>query len=372
MSSSFQSVPVLDYSLSLSSDTKPGFLEQLQYALLEVGFLYIKNTNIDDELIQKVISLGKAFFDLPEEEKLRLEMKNSPHFLGYSRLGNEITKHKTDWREQIDLATELPAPEPTEPRYRLLRGPNQWPSESLLPGFRDTYTTYMNQMTDLSTRFVSLIAEAIGLPPNAFDKFFWQDPKRRKQDKLKIVKYPDVATLPSGSGSGTETQGVGPHKDSMLSSYLLQATNHRGLQVQNVAGEWIECPPIPGTFVVAIGQGLEAMTGGVCVATTHRVLSPPAGSGARFSIPFFQGVSYDTNFEDMDVPEDVKALKRDVQRSANAGESVEMTFKKERYETLGQATLMNRIKSHQDVGEKFYPDLLTVVREMVAKEQEAR
>lgn len=76
MSSSFQSVPVLDYSLSLFPDTKPDFLEQLQYALLEVGFLYIKNTGIDDELIQKVISLGKAFFDLPEEEKLRLEMKN--------------------------------------------------------------------------------------------------------------------------------------------------------------------------------------------------------------------------------------------------------------------------------------------------------
>jgi len=76
MSSSFQSVPVLDYSLSLSSDTKPDFLEQLQHALLEVGFLYIKNTGIHDELIQKVISLGKAFFDLPEGEKLRLEMKN--------------------------------------------------------------------------------------------------------------------------------------------------------------------------------------------------------------------------------------------------------------------------------------------------------
>lgn len=29
--------------------------------------------------------------------------------------------------------------------------------------------------------------------------------------------------------------------------------------------------------VVAMGQGLEAMTGGVCVATTHRVLSPVAG-----------------------------------------------------------------------------------------------
>ncbi|KAF8474235.1 hypothetical protein BDZ91DRAFT_691315 [Kalaharituber pfeilii] len=386
MSSSFQSVPILDYSLSLSPTTKPEFFDQLRHALLEVGFLYIRNTGIPDELVAKVVELGKAFFDLPEEEKLRLEMKNSPHFLGYSRLGNEITKHRTDWREQIDLATELPAPSPSEPRYRQLRGPNQWPNPSLLPGFRETYTNYMDLMTDFSTRFVSLIAEAIGLPPNAFEKFFWsdpeegstiadpqQDPKRKRQDKLKIIKYPDVAALPRGvngtSNSSNDTistvQGAGPHKDSMLSSYLLQATNHRGLQVQNARGEWIDCPPIPGTFVVAIGQGLEAMTNGVCVATTHRVLSPSAGAGSRFSIPFFQGVSYDAQFEEMVVPAEVKALKRDAVLSESA-EVVEMTFKKEKFERLGEATLMNRVKSHQDVGEKYYPDLLAIVREQAA------
>lgn len=109
--SSFQSVPILDYSLSLSPTTKPQFLTGLRNALLEVGFLYIKNTGIDDGLIAKVIELGKKFFDLPEEEKLSIEMKNcrcsvflfrgwlserltewviAPHFLGYSRLGNEM------------------------------------------------------------------------------------------------------------------------------------------------------------------------------------------------------------------------------------------------------------------------------------------
>ena len=30
-------------------------------------------------------------------------MVNSPHFLGYSRLGTEITKGKTDYREQFDF-----------------------------------------------------------------------------------------------------------------------------------------------------------------------------------------------------------------------------------------------------------------------------
>jgi len=140
----------------------------------------------------------------------------------------------------------------------------------------------------------------------------------------------------------------------MLTSYLLQASPHKGLQAQNLAGEWVDCPPIDGTLVVAIGQGMEAVTGGVCASTTHRVLSPAQGEGARYSIPFFQGVSFDATFESMDVPDDVKALKRDLlAKGGGRRDDVEFTFVKGRWNSLGEATLMNRIKSHPDVGERW-------------------
>ncbi|KAK6340319.1 hypothetical protein TWF730_002082 [Orbilia blumenaviensis] len=360
---SFTSIPILDLSLARSEDTKPGFLSDLRHALIEVGFLYIKNTGISTELIDRVKKLGVEFFDLPEDEKLRLEMKNSPHFLGYSRLGNEITRFAVDWREQIDIGTELPPPKPEDPRYRYLVGPNIWVKDELLPGFRATYEQYMKEMGDMSLFFTSLIAESIGLAPDAFDKYFEGVKGDRQQHKLKIVKYPDLGELTQGSG-----QGVGPHKDSMLSSYLLQVTSHKGLQVQNSDGLWIDCPPIDGTLVVAIGQGMEAITQGVCTSTTHRVLSPALGSGARFSIPFFQGVSYDASFEDMNVPESVLALKRQI--LGGSKDSIEFTFKKDRFKHLGEATLLNRIKSHPDVGEKYYPDLLSAIREREARDAE--
>ncbi|KAF3939140.1 hypothetical protein ABW19_dt0203896 [Dactylella cylindrospora] len=73
---SFTSIPILDLSLAKSPDTKPGFLDELRHALIEVGFLYISNTGISNDLIERVKKLGVEFFDLPEEEKLRLEMKN--------------------------------------------------------------------------------------------------------------------------------------------------------------------------------------------------------------------------------------------------------------------------------------------------------
>ncbi|GKT91647.1 LOW QUALITY PROTEIN: 2OG-Fe(II) oxygenase superfamily protein [Colletotrichum tofieldiae] len=276
-------------------------------------------------------------------------MKNAKSFLGYSQLSAEITAGKIDHREQIDLSTEHPIPGPNDPLYYNLLAPNQWPSESAIPGFRATFTEYMDRMAS----------------PSAFSKYF----DANQQHKLKIVKYPDLQEL-GITDPAVQGQGVGPHKDSMLSSYLLQASHHRGLQVQNVRGEWIDAPPVEGTLVVAIGQGLEALTQGVCVSTTHRVLSPAAGQGARYSIPFFQGG--DAEFEELEtvgvgqVPEDIKEQRRAV-LERNGGtrlDDVEFTFRKGGVaKTLGEATLRNRIKSHPDVGERWYPDILAAIRE---------
>jgi isopenicillin N synthase-like dioxygenase len=201
----------------------------------------------------------------------------------------------------------------------------------------------MRQLGALSIFFTSLVAEALGVKPDAFDSFFDRD----QQHKLKVVKYPEAAT---DSNDPLARQGVGPHKDSMLSSYLLQVTPQAGLQVQNLNGEWIDAVPRQGTLVVAFGQGLEALTGGVCASTTHRVLSPKKGEGPRYSVPFFQGVSYDARFEEMEVSEEVKRLRDNAIRQKD---EVEFTFRPGRWKHLGEATLANRVKSHPDVGERW-------------------
>jgi len=232
----------------------------------------------------------------------------------------------------------------------------------------------MRRMASISTFFTSLIAEAIGLPASAFDRFFDAD----QQHKLKIVKYPEVAVPPLAASASAEEkqkediarQGVGPHKDSMLTSYLLQASPQAGLQAQNARGEWVDCAPVPGTLVVAIGQGMEALTDGVCASTTHRVLSPREGEGPRYSVPFFQGVSYDAQFEAMDVPEAVLKLRDEARMERK--DDVEFTFVKGRWGHLGEATLMNRIRSHPDVGERWYPEQLAQIRAQQAREAQAK
>ncbi|CAK1358819.1 putative 2-oxoglutarate-dependent dioxygenase [Cercospora beticola] len=357
MAAGFTNIPILDLGEARDAKTKPAFLAKLREAVLSVGFLYINNTGIDQAFFDRVCKEGIQFFDLSEQEKLRIEMKNQPSFLGYSRLGMETTAKAADWREQLDLSTPHELRKDTEPLYYNLFGPNQWPDPDMLPDFREVFETYMERLSEISMVFTRLIAECLGLHATAFDQFFDEN----QQHKLKIVKYPD-----HGTGRG---QGVGPHKDSMLSSYLLQASDHKGLQAQNSKGQWIDVPPIRGTLVVAIGQGLEAMTDGVCTSTTHRVLSPEEGSGARFSIPFFQGVSYDAQFESMSVPESVKNLKKEILEKEGqvVDQNIEMTFLKGKWKHLGEATLANRVKSHPDVGEKWYPEMLKAIREEQAQ-----
>lgn len=109
---------------------------------MNVGFFYLHNVPVTLEVERAFTAKALQLFQLPLEKKLEIEMVNSPHFLGYSRLGAEITALKPDYREQFDVscassvresltlitrqfATELPAPGPDEPLYRNIYGPNQ-------------------------------------------------------------------------------------------------------------------------------------------------------------------------------------------------------------------------------------------------------
>ncbi|KAJ5692767.1 hypothetical protein N7462_002190 [Penicillium macrosclerotiorum] len=232
-------------------------------------------------------------------------MVNSPHFLGYSKLGAEITALKLDHREQFD-----------------------WPDESAIPGFRQITEKYLSQSTTTQV-------EANQIPPP-----------------------------PPASGDAANCQGVGPHKDSGFLTFLLQATPHRGLEVQNKAGEWIPAPPLPNTFVVNIGRALEALTGGICTATTHRVSlreenfidSEGNSLGPRFSFPVFQGIGLDLSSDNISliVPDSVRKLVQDDKVKSDA----EATFNEMFRTSIGEGTLVARVTSHQDVGQRWYPEVL--------------
>jgi len=145
------SLPILDLSKANNPTTKLHLLEELRNALHKIGFLYITGHGVLQETITALTSRLPTLFELPAEAKALLSKRNSPHFLGYSGFAEEITLGKQDSREQFDFATELPVvydPSATSTGagrdftklYWRLRGPNQWPSEDCVPGFRQAFT----------------------------------------------------------------------------------------------------------------------------------------------------------------------------------------------------------------------------------------
>ncbi|KAK2784990.1 hypothetical protein FQN53_008041 [Emmonsiellopsis sp. PD_33] len=366
MSSShtFSEIPTIDLSLAESPATKPELLKQLHHALTSVGFLYVSNHGVPSGTISNLVNILPELFRLSESAKEEIALHNSPHFLGYSSVGAETTGGKTDKREQVEFATELEATyTPDKPLYERLRGPNQWPSH--LPTLRPIVESYISELTSLGERFLLLVAEALSLPPPTFLPFL------SDQHRLKLVHYPgsppaaaDASADADADGQTTTdtaaTQGVGPHKDSSgWWTFLLQASppEVKGLQALNKTGAWIDVPAVPGTFVVNIGQAFEVVTNGVCKATTHRVLMEP-GAGERFSVPFFQGVRRDLTKE-----EAVGSLReRFLPLLAGSVESeegmrVDSAFLRGKYDTWGESQLRTKVRSHRDVGRRFYGDV---------------
>ena len=122
----FTAIPILDYELLLTGK-KDEFIAALRNAVVNVGFLYLRNPPIDKSNVNALIEYIPKLFDLPQEKKDRIAMTNSEHFLGYSRLGKELTKGAVDQREQFDFATKWDGRSwiPGEPEYIRLFGEAQ-------------------------------------------------------------------------------------------------------------------------------------------------------------------------------------------------------------------------------------------------------
>ena len=209
-----------------------------------------------------------------------------------------------------------------------------------------------------------LIAEALGLESTALHKFF-PDPPR---NKISLLKYPEPWSIPKDqtkSIDSSDYQGVGPHKDGGILTYLLQASPHRGLEAQNASGEWISIPPIENTLVANVGRSLEGITRGVCTATMHRVnlaaenyLGEDGQSlGPRFSFPVFQTLKLDLQQEELQsltLPEEVTAM---LPTRTNDRFQTEEFFARYHLQCPGMGIFTARLTSHPDVAQKWYPEI---------------
>jgi len=199
-------------------------------------------------------------------------------------------------------------------------------------------------MTTAAHQLLHALALALGQPEIQFDAAFADTPVQH----LKVIHYP-------GRAKGQSRQGVGPHKDSGCLTLLLQDTQ-AGLQVLERdgpgnegadAGRWIDAPPIPGTVIVNLGEVLEILSNGYLRATMHQVVSPPKNVD-RLSVAFFLSPRLDAELPELVLPPELAAQARGVERDPQ-NKLIAHT---------GRNLLKGRLRSHPEVAQRFYADVL--------------
>jgi isopenicillin N synthase-like dioxygenase len=249
----------------------------LRRAASDVGFLYVTGHGVPAARIEALESVARDFFALPSAAKLGYYIGRSKNHRGYVPPGEEVFYSQTkDTKEAFDLSRDLPDLD-YGPAGRLL-GPNVWPRE--VAEFRAVVTAYYDEVFALGRALLRGFALALDLPASYFDGYLQKPPSQ-----LRLIHYQPAEP-------GTASMGIGAHTDYECLT-ILHATAP-GLEVINGAGQWVKAPPIPGAFVVNIGDLLEVWSNGVFVSTSHRVLPVAA---PRYSFPLFFTVDYETRVE---------------------------------------------------------------------------
>ena len=279
--------PIFDLGAFEAADThqRRALGKQVDTICRETGFLAVGNHGVPADTIQNVWSKAHDFFDLPAERKQLARAPYEGYPYGY--LGPELealAKSKgedtpPDLKESFN-GGPLAAPEGmTDPdALGFCYAETIWPPEP--HGFVEAWQSYYRSMEDLASRIMRAFAVALDLPETYFAPFINQP-----ISALRALNYPRQ-TKPPQVGQ----LRAGAHTDYGSLTILLPQEGSKGLEIQTAQGQWIPVPPVPGAFMINIGDLMARWTNDRWVSTLHRVVNPAPEDGAqdrRQSFAFF-------------------------------------------------------------------------------------
>lgn len=271
-------IPVIDIG-RLAEGTEGGaqaVAAEMLAAAHATGFFYVRNHGIAPSLIDAVFAESARFFRADFASKAAVTV-NSWH-RGFIRAGEAkmYQGSRPDLKESyiwgLDTATGRAEPD------AFGTPPNQWPD--LLPDMRPSLTRYFTEANAVGWRLLAAFATALDIPADSFTSSI-----ARPTSRGSIIYYP-----PQAPDSEQDQFGVAPHTDWGCLTLLYQDQTG-GLEVQGREG-WVAAAPIPGTFVVNVGDLLARWTNDRFRSTPHRVVN--RSGRERFSCAVFVDPDRDT------------------------------------------------------------------------------
>ena len=271
-------LPVIDLSglYSGSEEDRRAVADALGAAARTSGFFYITGHGIPQELIDATFAASKEFHEKPRSFKMKTWSGFTTNHRGYvpfEENGSSFPK-VINFYDAWDMSYEAPADHPDHVAGWRMTGPNVWPE---IPGWKDTMSAYYDAIFALGLRMLDALALELGVPTEELTRHI-----TCPTSQLRLLRY-----IENDLPQTQDKTGISAHSDFECFTILLQGGP--GLQVMNAEDVWIEAPPIPGTFIVNIGDIFETWSGGQFKSTQHRVINT---GKQRYSMPLFFGLDY--------------------------------------------------------------------------------
>lgn len=299
----------VDLALAESALTRQMLMEDIQQAAFNDGFFVIENyqnLGLNDDTLMGLSQQLCQFFTLSDTSKRRLDIANSPHFRGHISYSNS----GSNANEEAVFGTDSPAPSQFDdevedmsetqtmggtPVYQWLRGPNQWPSNRVLPGFKRDVKTFIDSMAQFAANFGNeYFSEAIGGDASLFETAF---DIIERQNILRLIKKA------GDMGKENTSDSFSFRNKLAFASYLIRPENDSSsLQIVGSDGRVTVLPPNPKTIVVVLGEALEQLTQGLCMSASYSLVSSPTTS---YVAAFTQCLTVDFNYKNFVFPSSI-------------------------------------------------------------------
>lgn len=227
--------------------------EQVKEAFRKVGFCYLKNHGINQELVDQYMEVSRDFFQQPVEEKMKHARETAVNFGWVSVEREKLSPERPgDLKEAFD--------------YHPADDPDDWETKE----FQQVNRVMFKRCTELSYR----VCDALSVGLNLGETFMRDAHKyiglKSNPTALRSLYYPPI---PPESTIKPNQIRLGEHSDYGTITLLFQ-DDIGGLEVDIPGTGFVPATPIPGTAVVNIGELVQRWTSDALIATKHRVLIP--------------------------------------------------------------------------------------------------
>ncbi len=269
-------IATVNYFDFLDETKRADFIQSFGDSFSTMGFAIVENHGVTEELRQRLYDVSVAFFDLPEEIKLKYEEVENGGQRGYISKYRETAKGNTipDLKEFYHVGQEVSDGDEIAKEYP----ENIWPEE--IQDFKEVCLEVYQRFEKTGQNLLRAIALYLDL-----DEEYFTPKIHNGNSILRLLHYfplTNVADLPEGAVRAAA------HGDINLIT-LLMGVNAEGLQAQTLDGEWIPVVPGENQIVINVGDMLERLTNNRLRSTQHRVINPPKDQlgKPRYSTPFF-------------------------------------------------------------------------------------